>query len=394
MIIRPMISLMVMLIAASCVDRIIIPLGKTTSRVVIDGSISTRPGPYTVTVTESLDIQSAYEIARPITLKYLVMMDDLGNTDSLVDKRVGNFSTHEGGIQGTVGRAYKLKFETVDGRVYESLFDTLRESTGTVDSVHHNFKQRTNLDGTLTHGYDISFDVTDQESSNSLHMWRMVSTYQTETIPKYHRVQCASSSEPAGAVLPPEQVCPFPINCGCLIPLECSGWKINRDGEMVQFKPCECCTCWVTIYNDVPIMPDQRLYGTQLANIFADYIPLTYYNFMFKMHVQIDQYNLSQSAYLFYKAIVNQQSARGSLFQPITGKIPGNIVQISGEPIPAEGIFFATSITSKSIFISRFEIPDFNFIPKIEPYPFANKRILNSCLDFPYSTTIKPAFWE
>jgi hypothetical protein len=395
MIMRHVISILIVLIATGCVDRIVIPLGKTTSRIVIDGYISTQPGPYTVKVTESLDIESPYELTRPITLKYLVMMDDLGNTDSLIDHRLGNYATHEDGIRGTAGRAYKLKFETADGRVYESLFDTLREVTGTVDSVRHVFKQRASVDGSLSHGFDISFDVTDIESSTNLHMWRMVSTYQVETNPKYHRDQVHCPLAPVNEVLPPDQVCPFPINCGCLAPLECSGWRTNPlNLKFEMFKPCECCDCWVSIFNDVPIMPDQRLYGSQLANVFADYIPLTHYNFMFKMHVQIDQYNLSQNAYLFYRAIVNQQSARGSLFQPITGKIPGNIVQISGDPIPAEGIFFATSITSKAIFIDRREIPDFNFIPTIEPYPFANKRILNSCLDFPYSTNVKPAYWK
>jgi hypothetical protein len=394
MIIRPMISLCLVLIAAGCVDRIIIPLGKATSRVVIDGFISTEPGPYSIRVSESLDIQSTYEVARPITLKYLVLMDDLDNVDSLFEHKTGSFFTPDDGLRGTPGRAYKIKFETVDGREYESVYDTLYGSTGSVDGVHHTYVQRNRLeDGSPSYGFDINFDASDNESKRNLHMWRMVSTYQVETIPKYHRAQCGGPlDEYLLDPLPVDQQCPFPVNCGCIAPLPCSGWELNKY-RYVYDGPCTCCDCWVQIYNNVPIMPDQKLYDTRLTNVFADHIPLTYYNFMFAMHVQIDQYTLSHKIYLFYKAIVNQQSARGSLFQPITGKLPGNIVQISGNPIPAEGIFYATAITSNSIFIDRSEIANKSDIPRIAPYPFANKTILNSCLDFPYSTNIKPSYW-
>jgi hypothetical protein len=396
MITRPLISLCIVLIATGCIDRIDLPPGIATSRVVIDGFISAEPGPYSIRVSESLNIQSAYEVARPITLKYLVLSDNLGNTDSLIEHKTGSFFTHDDGIRGTPGRAYKINFETADGRVYESIFDTLYLSSGSVDSVHHTFVQRTGVDSDPTYGFDIHFDATDIELKGSLHMWRMVSTYQVETLPKFHRIQCDNHGPDAPVLveqLPIEQQCPFPINCGCLLPEPCSGWTLEEN-KFVYNKPCVCCTCWVTIYNKVPIIPDQKLFDTRLSHVFADYIPLTYYNFMFKMHVQIDQFTLSHSAYLFYKAIVNQQSARGSLFQPITGKLPGNIVQVSGKPIPAEGIFFATSITSKSTFINRSDIPSFNYIPTIAPYPFANKVIINSCLEFPNSTTTKPLYWR
>jgi hypothetical protein len=383
------------LIVANCVDRIDLSFGSTASRVVIDGFISTEPGPYSIKVSESIDIESTYEVVRPITLKSIVVLDNIGNIDSLTQRNVGDYYTHEDGIRGTPGRAYKVRFETLDGRIYESIYDTLIESSGAVESVQQTFVTKNSLEGNPTHGFEITFDAIDNEQSGSFHMWRSVATYQVETNPRYHRKQCNSGDIPFFSDnLPADQQCgPF-VDCGCVAPLPCSGWALDPLGKYQSLKPCECCTCWVSIYNDAPIVPDQNLYGKKLTNVFADYIPLTYYNFMFKMHVQVDQLTVSRNAYLFYRAIASQQAARGSLFQPVTGKLPVQFEQVSGHPVPTEGIFFAASITSNSIFITRSDIPDLNLIPTIETYPFANKKILGSCLDFTNSTISKPPYWN
>jgi hypothetical protein len=146
----------------------------------------------------------------------------------------------------------------------------------------------------------------------------------------------------------------------------------------------------VTINNRSPVVPDTRL---GLRGVSAGFVPLTPYTFMFKVHAQVDQYVISRQTHSFFKEILAQQQATGSLFQPVTGKIEGNIVQISGEPVEANGIFYATSIKSKSIFINPEDIPNPDFIPPIDPRIYANKKINDNCKKFPESTTTKPSFW-
>jgi hypothetical protein len=98
---------------------------------------------------------------------------------------------------------------------------------------------------------------------------------------------------------------------------------------------------------------------------------------------------LSRSAFDFWKAVKDQKTAINSLFQPVTGKIKTNFVQVSGPPAGIDGLFFAAGIASKGIFIDRDDVRQ--GVPIPDPgVPFAE-----SCLKlFPYSTTEKPEFWE
>lgn len=380
---RITISFLLILALASCVDRIIFPLNDDRKHFVIDGFITTGPPPYRVAVSESLNPDDPFYVYKPRTLKYMLLEDNLGNVDTLKenDREEGIFYSPSNGMRGTVGRAYRLQFETVDGRVYESTYDTMRSASGSVDSVYREFVPRTDLEGKPYHGFAISFDTSDPETNN-LHVWQMTTTYQVETDPKHHRMQCGGGPD-----------CPPNFNCGCLDPLPCSGYTMPEEyGKLVYVAPCECCTCWVTVTNNSPIIQDVRISGSK-AHVYADFIALTPYNFMFASHVKIDQYTVSPMSYYYYKAVADQLNARSSLFQPITGKLNGNIVQISGPEEQIEGLFFATSITSRSIYIKRNEIPDEGLIPQVEKIVFANKKILNSCLEFPNSTNIRPSFW-
>ena len=385
---RTGISLALVLISAGCVDRIALPRQTSEPRVVIAGHISADPGPYMVKVSESLDILNPYEIAKPLTVRQMLLIDDLGNIDTLtapVNGTAGQYYTREDGVRGIPGRAYKIRFETRDGRIYESVYDTLPVSAGRIDSVYTSFERRDKVfdedtrynfeDQDFTYGFNIQFNASGLNSRN-WHMWNFIGTYQVRTDPTRHRIPCLGG----GPDCPKDSG-----NCGCLSPLECSGAYSGGLSE------CECCVCWVTVNNTAPVLPDLRLTG--LNHISAAFMPLTPYTFMFKVHARVDQLAISGQTYSFFKAILQQQQAKGSLFQPMTGQIRGNIVQVSGNPVQAEGIFYSTLATSKAIFIYPEEIPDPKFIPEIDPRWYPYKKIWNSCLDFPKSTTTKPSFW-
>jgi hypothetical protein len=103
----------------------------------------------------------------------------------------------------------------------------------------------------------------------------------------------------------------------------------------------------------------------------------------------VKQYTLSNRAFNFWKAVVAQKTATTSLFQPVTGKVVGNIIQISGEPGAIEGLFYASSVSSKSVFITRQDVPDEGMIPAQDlPYEESCTKL------FPYSTTEKPLYWD
>ncbi|MBA4058724.1 MAG: hypothetical protein C0490_28665 [Marivirga sp.] len=105
--------------------------------------------------------------------------------------------------------------------------------------------------------------------------------------------------------------------------------------------------------------------------------------------------SLSSGAFEFWRAVKAQQQAAGNLFQPVTGKIPNNFHQLSGEPGEMLGLFFASSINSNAVYITRADVPDQRFIPDLQlTPPSAGYKPPSLCIEqFPGSTDVKPLYW-
>jgi hypothetical protein len=82
-------------------------------------------------------------------------------------------------------------------------------------------------------------------------------------------------------------------------------------------------------------------------------------------------------------AIINDACVdRINLFTQLTGP-PGNMY----------GIFWATGMTSNSIFITRRDVPNPNFIPELQIV--VNREPPDECIDqFPGSSDTRPLYWN
>lgn len=356
-----------LLVLFSCVDRIDLFTNQELYPIVVEGFISDQPGPYEIRISRSFDVQSKTAIKTNISAKMVTLFDDGGNSEVLKEYQQGFYRTDAAGITGIPGRSYKLRVELLDGKVYESVPDKMT-NPGLVDSIYFSFVTEKLTDLTTQYGFDVFFDSDAGEESNSDYLWRFVGTYQVDTNPEAHKEQCG------------EGFCPRPRPC--------SGW-IAKNFELSQVGPCECCTCWVDFYNEVPIVSDgQFVQNGKYANIKAYRVPLTQWIFMKKVYVRVEQMSLTPKALAFWKAIKAQKQATGSLFQPVSGIVPNNFIQIGGDPALIEGFFFATSIRTKGTFITRDDVPNQLLIPNRD-LPFEE-----SCLTFPNSTNQLPSFWR
>lgn len=382
---RSLLSVLLILSTAACVDRVFIEVGNVTEfAVVIDGRISDQPGPYTIKINKAFDVESKSSPRIPLSAKHIVLSDDYGTSEELTLIDDGIYQTSPTGIRGTIGRAYKIRIELLDGRIYESKPDTLL-APGKLDSVYFNFKKEKTEDfvsaaGSDKYSFDVFINSSPGENKDYRFMWRFEGTFKADTHPELLDPDKGSCER-----LDDGYTCNY-------LPI-CSGLRnvgTNRSPRYDRVKPCECCTCWYNLYNSAPVLSDDQLSrdghftGIQVYNV-----PLNRWMFMYKVHVEVSQISLSQQAYDFWNAIKDQKDAIGSLFQPITGKIPGSFVQISGSPTPISGLFYATSITSKSLYITRDDVPNPSIIPTTDPpYTYPCFQL------FPHSTTTKPSFWQ
>ncbi len=125
-------------------------------------------------------------------------------------------------------------------------------------------------------------------------------------------------------------------------------------------------------------------------------MPVTYYTFMEKYRVQVEQMSLSGNAYRYFKSIREQQDATSSLFQPITGQIKTNISDIN-HTTQIQGIFYAAAITKKQIYLYPNTNKVYIMPPKDCKIPPREGPIGESCLlAFPGfgTSTEPPADWK
>lgn len=96
---------LISILFTSCETIIDIDLNSTDSKIVIEGSITNEPGPYTIKITQTTDyfIPSNYPTMQNAIVN---ISDDEGNIDTLIEIEPGIYQTTS--IQGAIGRTYNL----------------------------------------------------------------------------------------------------------------------------------------------------------------------------------------------------------------------------------------------------------------------------------------------
>jgi hypothetical protein len=362
-------GLFLVVMSAACVDPLTFDVGDVKDySLVVEGFITDEAGPYEVRVSSSYDVDSTIVKKTPIPVKKLTISDNLGNSEDLTKNEIGVYRTSEGGIQGTIGRAYKLRIELPDGRVYETVPDTMK-ATGVIDQIDPEIVSFTDEKGVEQHAFDIYFDSHSPSTSDFRFMWKVTMSYQFKTQPWDYTIPC-----PGGRGT-------------CQAPLDCSGYVLEG-GLLVYVKPCTCCDCWISVDPAIPLVSDFGLmkHG-EFKNQKAGRLPITWLAMSFGTHVEIQQLSLSEQAYNFWKMASIQKSAINSLFQPVNGKLVGNWVQTSGDPAPVFGLFYASAINKMSTHLGFEDIPDKSIVPPAVLYPF-------ECTGVSNATDVQPKNWQ
>lgn len=377
---RILIVLMVLMLSA-CVDIMVFDIpSQEIQGVSISGLITDHPGPYHVSINSTFDIDSKESIKTPVSAKHVIILDDRGAQEELTEVKPGSYETSATGMRGEVGRVYTLRVEFWDGRLYESIPDTLLPP-GVVDSVYFTFVQTPSETDGVEYGFDIFTNASKGESSSNRFMWSMVGTFKSTIDPELGHLD--------------KYGCNRQDNGKCNFYPLCTGlWNVGQGiltrAIFERVGPCECCTCWYTVFNNKPILSDDKfIQAEHFSDIKVYHAPLSGWIFMNQFHVEVRQLSLSKNAFRFWGAIRDQQTAIGNIFQPVNGKIPVNFKQLAGENSPVQGIFYAAGLSTKSLYIKRSNVP--LRIPIPTPQKPAD---VGSCLSlFPDASTIRPDFW-
>ena len=359
------------LILDACIEPFNVKVPASQQAMVVDGLISDQPGPYTVLLYRALPLDNEFHYPDWVAGASISIYDDLSTSEALTESAPGHYVTST--LRGTVGRTYHIRIVTQDGKIYESTPEKMIP-VGDFSNLHYDFSQTVDPseDDPLNskNGFNINLDAEVLPEQAGLVRWRWTGTFEIKTYPEL-RVKVAPG--PRIVIIPD--------------PPLCSGYMVPRGSTAkVQVSSCTCCYCWVTQYNDAPLISDTRFVNNdKITQYNVDFIPASRRYFYDKYYLEVEQMSVSQTVYDFWKKIAMQHKQGSDLFQTPPSVTSGNVQLLSEEGLPVIGIFAASAIKKHSFVIYRNDVP-YN-LPGID-------TIATSCLQvYKYSSTSKPDFW-
>lgn len=364
-----------LVILLGCVEPIEFDIPPAESLLIIDGMISDQDGPYVVKISRAIPISSDTLEVPPVEGASVRLHDDAGNVEDFEETEPGTYATR-GAIKGEIGRSYHITITTEDGKQYESIPEEIK-AVGEVSEIRYQFEEDRIEDdfGEINNDhFSIYVDATEGPDKGGYIRWKMTGTYKVETSPELRETMYHPGAIPLKE------------------PRPCSGYvtAVNpitgRGTIIVKVAECTCCECYVDIQEKAPQVSNNVLANDgEFKNVLVGQVPVNSATFLEKFMVKVEQMSLGLAAFDYFKLINIQKEQASSIFQPTSGELIGNIKALNSSD-RVVGLFWATAITEKVVFIERSDVPY-----PITPFSKPEESCL---LEFDFSTTEKPEQWD
>ncbi len=342
-------AVLALLTVHSCIDPLDVDTQERRKLLVVEGGITTTPGPHKVVLSKSDKYGDVLDgFVRKQTGATVWIRDDQGNQLFLQEKDPGEYFTPDG-FQAVPGRRYTLFITLDNGERYVSLPAFVPEAPP-IDTLLIQFKRLPALiDESLNTGLEVYARWQDPAGVPNFYLWQAEGVYVLNTHPELHEAKDGQGN-------------PVPA-------------------------PKDCCDrCYVYEYDlnsELRLFRDNFTDG-KLTTELAAFIPDDGKRFMEKYMVVVKQYSLSKEAYQFYDLLRSQLSIQGTIFDPPPATIGGNIINLDNPDESVIGFFVAASVSTDTLFIRRSDVEE----------PRAIKQINDDCRVFENSTTQVPPFWK
>ncbi|MEQ8552570.1 MAG: DUF4249 domain-containing protein [Cyclobacteriaceae bacterium] len=251
--------------------------------------------------------------------------------------RPGYYET-DSSVFGRSGISYQLRIKLPSGSQYTSSPQRLLDSPP-IDSIYHKYKEL--------------IVVPEQPVYPGIQFF--VSTHDPFDQAKHYRYEWEETYE----IRPP-----FP-----------SIYEFFDDPDTVYLRREQIHICYTTEYsNDIILGSTSSLVNNQLTGLNIRYITNQTDHLKYAYSLLVKQYSISNSAYIFYRNLLDRNENAGSLFDVQLGALIGNIKSLTNEEEVVLGMFEVAGTSSQRTFL-KFENLDSRFPSPEDKFPCALGQI-------------------
>ena len=344
------ILLILLTLIYGCIDPIDLNIREEKRILVVEGYISTGPGPHRIKLSKSAKYGDVFTALIKSEVRADVWIrDNDGNVTILKEVSPGWYDTPDD-WRAELNKSYTLNIITGAGTHYTSSPETV-VPVAPIDSLILQFKKIPTADpAKFIPGVEVFARFQDPPDSRDFYIWRNNGTYIIKTYPELFTI-----------------IDPF-------------------TGERIP-APKDCCAvCWINELNadfSVRILNDKNSNGTINTEL-AAFIPDNGLRFYSKYRAVIQQLSISSEAHAFFALLNKQLSIDGDIFDPPPATIRGNMINLDRQEENVIGYFHASDVSIDTVFIKRTVLDDFQIARKIP----------DDCRVLPGSTVFVPEFWQ
>lgn len=301
----------------SCIEEYLPRIDQYDNILVIDGKITDKPGPYTVRISRSTEVNNPD--FKPVSDCEVVIYDNDGNTELMGLADEGIYQSAAEGIQGRIGKKYRIEVKLPNGNIYKSDFEELKNPIE-LDTVYAQIEYRDNID--FYHqlaGYQFYLNTKLAPSDSTYFLWDLEATYHYQS--------------------------DYTIR-----------WIYEGTLEW-SYAPDTLFNCWSTYkVNEIFAMSTNGLNPTVITAFPLYYVNTQTRRLSVRYSLLIKQYTISQDAFVFYNGL-KDNNGEGSLYDQQPVQIRGNVYNIYDPEEPVLGYFLVAGEDEKRIFVDRPKSP-------------------------------------
>ena len=307
--------LIIVFLLNSCLEEYSPEVSEYENMMVVDGGISNHPGPYTIVL--SLSSPLYYPKLEPYHGAWIAVADDLGNEEVFTETEPGVYKSAADGLQGTIGRKYKIKILTSDNKEYQSTYQELKKPVEIENIYSEIYARQTNDDYRPEYGYQFYVNSKTTDDDSTYLMWRAKGTYKftSDFLIRYIYTRRSLKTFP---------------------------------------KPDSLYTCFAEDINTGLYTLDMSKLSTpQVVQFPLNKVNTETRKLAIRYSLLVNQFTIGVEAYDYFNRQIETNTQQGGLYSTLPYQVNGNVHNILDDSESLLGYFLVASVDEKRIFVDR-----------------------------------------